>query len=78
MELAKAKAQSEIDENRTTFQVPEQGSEVVMGVMIAFPTEEGKGSDRWSVSSGGVNEEQQVPDVCLGIMQTTIGAKREQ
>jgi hypothetical protein len=55
-----------------TFEVPEQGSEVVLGVMIAFPSQEG-GSDRWSLSSDV--EEQQVPDVCLGIMEATIGEK---
>lgn len=76
-ELARANAQNAIDEHRTTFEVPEQGSEVVMGVMIAFPTEEGTGSDRWSLTSGGMDEEQQVPDVCLGIMEATIGEERE-
>jgi hypothetical protein len=60
---------------QTTFEVPDQGSEVVVGVMIAFPSQEGNGSDKWSLSNGG-QDEQEVPDVCLGIMEAKIGDKQ--
>lgn len=66
----------EINSTQISYEVPDQGSEVVVGVMIAFPSQEGTGSDKWSVNSHDVDEEQQVPDVCLGIMEARIGDRK--
>ena len=73
-ELERMRTREEPSTAQTTFEVPDQGSEVVVGVMIAFPSQDG-GSDKWSVSSGG-QDEQEVPDVCLGIMEAKIGEKQ--
>lgn len=75
-ELNRIKAEEEIKPPQISYEVPDKGSEVVVGVMIAFPSQEG-GSDRWSVNSGDVDEGQQVPDVCLGIMEATIGDRKK-
>jgi len=74
-ELNRLKAEDEVKSSQISYQVPDKGSEVVVGVMIAFPSQEG-GSERWSVKSGDMEEGQQVPDVCLGIMEATIGDKK--
>ena len=74
-ELDRIKAEDEIKQPQISYEVPDKGSEVVVGVMIAFPSQEG-GSDRWSTNSGDMDEGQQVPDVCLGIMEATIGDRK--
>jgi hypothetical protein len=73
-ELNRLKAQEEIETRQITFEVPDKGSEVVVGVMIAFPSQE-NGSDKWSVNSTE-SDDQQVPDVCLGIMEARIGDRK--
>jgi hypothetical protein len=75
-ELDRLKAQDEIQPPQISYEVPDNGSEVVMGVMIAFPSQEGTGSDKWSVNSSDLDEGQQVPDVCLGIMEARIGDRK--
>jgi hypothetical protein len=74
-ELNRLNAQDEVKSSPISYEVPDTGSEVVVGVMIAFPSQEG-GSDRWSMNSGDMEEGQQVPDVCLGIMEATIGDRK--
>jgi hypothetical protein len=74
-ELNRLKAEDEIQPPQISYEVPDTGSEVVVGVMIAFPSQEG-GSDRWSMNSGDMDEGQQVPDVCLGIMEAKIGDRK--
>jgi hypothetical protein len=66
-ELNRLKADDEVKSSQISY--------VVVGVMIAFPSQEG-GSDRWSMNSGDMEEGQQVPDVCLGIMEATIGDRK--
>jgi hypothetical protein len=73
MELERMRTRDTIQPAQTSFEIPDQGSEVVVGVMIAFPSQEGTGSDKWSMNSADMDEGQQVPDVCLGIMEATIG-----
>lgn len=58
-------------EGETTHLIPEVGAEVVVGVMIALPVEEGKGAEKWMVEEA---EEAEVPEVCLGVMGCTLKA----
>jgi len=57
-------------QNNPALRAPPEGTDVVLGVLIALPTEEGKASDRWSVQSA--EDEHEVPEVCLGVMQATV------
>ncbi len=45
--------------------LPEDGAEIIVGVMIALPVEEGKGAEKWRVEE---TEEAEVPELCLGVM----------
>lgn len=61
--------------NAPALEVPPEGTEVVMGVMISMPTEpneQGEG-ERWYASTGEDDDEVRVPQVCLGVMGATIG-----
>jgi len=75
-ERNRLKALDEIKPPQISYEVPDQGSEVVVGVMIAFPSQEGTGSDKWSVSNSDLDDVQQVPDVCLGVMEARIGDRK--
>lgn len=75
LDLNRVKTGQTVVPAHTSYEVPEEGSEVTLGVLIAFPTEAGAASERWSVNSDE-DEGQQVPDVCLGVMEATIGPDR--
>lgn len=76
MDLNRVKTGHTVTPATTSYEVPEEGSEVTLGVLIAFPTEVGDGhSDRWSVNSDEMDG-QEVPDLCMGIMAARIGPDR--
>jgi hypothetical protein len=60
--------------NEPALQVPPEGTEVVMGVMIAMPSEKAE-EDRWYRSGKeDEDEEAHLPLVCLGVMPAVIGS----
>ncbi|WVQ93480.1 hypothetical protein IAU59_000554 [Kwoniella sp. CBS 9459] len=61
-----------IPTSRAVFSVPDAGEEIVVGVMIAMPVEEGSSAaEKWSLLEDG--EERDLPEVCLGVMSAKIG-----
>ncbi|WVF65843.1 hypothetical protein IAT40_000580 [Kwoniella sp. CBS 6097] len=61
-----------IPTSRPVFSVPDAGTEIVVGVMIAMPVEEGSAAEeKWSLLEDG--EERDLPEVCLGVMSAKIG-----
>lgn len=75
MDLNRVKTGHTVVPATTSYEVPEEGSEVTLGVLIAFPSEVGDGhSDRWSVDTDDIDQE--VPDLCMGVMAATIGPDR--
>ncbi|OCF31648.1 hypothetical protein I316_06653 [Kwoniella heveanensis BCC8398] len=61
-----------IPTSRPVFSVPDAGTEIVVGVMIAMPVEEGSAAEeKWSLLDDG--EERDLPEVCLGVMSAKIG-----
>ena len=51
------------------YSVPDEGSSVAVGVLIALPSEDGQGTERASM---GGDEDVDVPEVCLGVMGCTV------
>ncbi|WWC60349.1 uncharacterized protein I303_102920 [Kwoniella dejecticola CBS 10117] len=59
-----------IPTQKPVFAVPDAGEEVVLGVMIAMPSE-GAMEERWNPLEEG-EEERELPEVCLGVLGTTM------
>ena len=54
---------------KPAWTIPEDGEEVVVGVLIAMPAE-GREADMWDVEEDA--EDAEVPEVCLGVMDCTV------
>ncbi|WWC68583.1 uncharacterized protein I206_102513 [Kwoniella pini CBS 10737] len=59
-----------IPTQKANFKVPENGEEVILGVMIAMPCQ-GVMEERWNLIQDG-EEERELPEVCLGVLGTTM------
>lgn len=57
--------------NEPLFEVPPEGTEVVMGVMIAMPSEKSE-EERWFANTKEDEDEAHLPLVCLGVMPAVI------
>lgn len=76
-DLNRVKTGHTVVPRETSYEVPEEGSEVVLGVMIAMPTDPASTTNRWNPRTDEDEDEeedegQQVPDVCLGVMEATV------
>lgn len=78
-DLNRVKTGHTVVARETSYEVPIEGTEVVLGVMIAMPTDPSSATDRWTTTGDDDEDEdygegRQVPDVCLGVMGATIGS----
>lgn len=62
----------EIPKTEPKWTIPPPGEEMILGVMIAMPTQ-GKGEELWETEGMEEGEEKDLPNVELGLINAKMG-----